>query len=197
METSLGLVCLTKPLRKIDSNCSSWATVLPTLVAGGFLCHPPLLQMEAIYKKDFCTSAMIGNRNHHHHHSTLIPPTHTCNQNCFCSSDIVYTISSYKLVLRIHDSLLSWQPCLHKTIRPKKHERAAIFKSDYHYVHVALIQTWALFRYQIYPQIPLCKKKIPHHIKMSAYIWSTKCRWNQKLIAQFCCTLRDECFKPN
>jgi hypothetical protein len=25
------------------------------------------------------------------------------------------------------------------------------------------------------PQIPLCKKEIPHHIKMSANAWSTKC----------------------
>jgi hypothetical protein len=32
-------------------------------------------------------------------------------------------------------------------------------------------------------QIPLCKKKIPRHIKMSANAWSTKCWWNQKLIA--------------
>jgi hypothetical protein len=55
----------------------------------------------------------------------------------------------------------------------------------------------ALFRSQIFPQIPLCKKKIPHHIKMSAHVWSTKCRWNKKLIAQFCCTLRDEYFEPN
>jgi hypothetical protein len=27
---------------------------------------------------------------------------------------------------------------------------------------------------QIHLQIPLCKKKIPHHIKMPAHIWSTK-----------------------
>jgi hypothetical protein len=47
------------------------------------------------------------------------------------------------------------------------------------------------------PQIPLYKKKIPHHIKMSANTWSTKCRWNQKLIALFCCTLRDEHFESN
>jgi hypothetical protein len=46
-------------------------------------------------------------------------------------------------------------------------------------------------------QIALCKKKILHHIKMSANAWSTKCRWNQKLIAQFCCTLRDEHFESN
>jgi hypothetical protein len=29
---------------------------------------------------------------------------------------------------------------------------------------------------QIHPQILLCKKKILYHIKMSAHIWSTKCR---------------------
>jgi hypothetical protein len=40
----------------------------------------------------------------------------------------------------------------------------------------------ALFSYQILPQISLCKKKIPHHIKISANVWSTKYRWNQKLI---------------
>jgi hypothetical protein len=55
----------------------------------------------------------------------------------------------------------------------------------------------ALFRYQIHLQIPLYKKKISHHIKISVHIYSTKCRWNQKLIARFCCPLRDECFKPN
>jgi hypothetical protein len=57
--------------------------------------------------------------------------------------------------------------------------------------------TKARFRFQNSPQISLCKKKISHHIKMSAHIWSTKCRWNQKLITQFYCTLRDEYFKPN
>jgi hypothetical protein len=55
----------------------------------------------------------------------------------------------------------------------------------------------ALFRSQISPQIPLCKKKIPHHIKMPAHVWSTKCRWNQKLITQFSCTLWDESFESN
>jgi hypothetical protein len=55
----------------------------------------------------------------------------------------------------------------------------------------------ALFRSSILPQILLCKKKIPHHIKIPANAWSTKCRWNQKLIVQFCCTLRDEYFESN
>jgi hypothetical protein len=32
---------------------------------------------------------------------------------------------------------------------------------------------------------------------MSAHIWNTKYRWNQKLITQFYCTLRDEHFEPN
>jgi hypothetical protein len=36
--------------------------------------------------------------------------------------------------------------------------------------------TKAMFRCRIFPQILLCKKKIPHHIKMSAQVWSTKCR---------------------
>jgi hypothetical protein len=45
---------------------------------------------------------------------------------------------------------------------------------------------------RILHQIPLCKKEILHHIKMSVNAWSTKYRWNHKLIAQFCCTLRDE-----
>jgi hypothetical protein len=49
----------------------------------------------------------------------------------------------------------------------------------------------AMFSSSNSPQILLCKKKIPYHIKMPAHVWSTKCRWNQKLIAQFCCTLRD------
>jgi hypothetical protein len=57
--------------------------------------------------------------------------------------------------------------------------------------------TVALFRFQNSSLNFTMKKKILHHIKMLAHIWSTKCRWNQKLIAQFCCTLRDEHFKPN
>jgi hypothetical protein len=48
----------------------------------------------------------------------------------------------------------------------------------------------------ILSQIPLCKKKILRYIKISANAWSTKYWWNQKLIAQFCYTLRDEHFKP-
>jgi hypothetical protein len=34
----------------------------------------------------------------------------------------------------------------------------------------------ALFTSQIFPQIPLCKKKILRHIKIPAHAWSTKCR---------------------
>jgi hypothetical protein len=30
--------------------------------------------------------------------------------------------------------------------------------------------------FQIHPQILLCKKKIPHHIKIPAHVWNTKCR---------------------
>ena len=33
--------------------------------------------------------------------------------------------------------------------------------------------------------LTLCKKKIPRHIKLAVHAWSTKCRRNQKLIAQF------------
>jgi hypothetical protein len=51
--------------------------------------------------------------------------------------------------------------------------------------------------YPYSPQILLCKKEIPYHIKMSVNAWSIKCRWNHKLIAQFCCTLRDEHFESN
>jgi len=43
----------------------------------------------------------------------------------------------------------------------------------------------------------LCKKKIFHHIKFAIHAWSTKCRRNKKLIAQFALTLRDESFEPN
>ena len=43
----------------------------------------------------------------------------------------------------------------------------------------------------------LCKKKISHHIKLAVHTWSTKCRRNQKLIAQFGCTLRVEPFEHN
>jgi hypothetical protein len=52
------------------------------------------------------------------------------------------------------------------------------------------------FPLQISSQIPLCKKKISRHIKILAHAWSTKCRWNQKLITQFSCTLWDESFEP-
>jgi hypothetical protein len=43
----------------------------------------------------------------------------------------------------------------------------------------------------------LFQKKIPRHIKLAIHVWSNKCRWNQKLIVQFGCTLRDERFEPN
>jgi hypothetical protein len=43
----------------------------------------------------------------------------------------------------------------------------------------------------------LCRKKIPRHIKLAIYAWSTKCRWNKKLIVQLGSTLRDERFEPN
>ena len=46
-------------------------------------------------------------------------------------------------------------------------------------------------------KIALYKKKILRHIKLAVYAWSTKYRRNQKLIAQFTLTLRDESFKPN
>jgi len=45
--------------------------------------------------------------------------------------------------------------------------------------------------------LALCKKKILRRIKLAVHVWSTKCRWNQKLIAQFGWTLRDESFEPN
>ena len=48
-----------------------------------------------------------------------------------------------------------------------------------------------------FPTLILCKKKIPRHIKLAVHVWSTKCLRNQKLIAQFGCTLRDERFEPN
>jgi hypothetical protein len=38
-----------------------------------------------------------------------------------------------------------------------------------------LLQDKPLFSYPNSPQISLCKKKIPHHIKISANAWSTKC----------------------
>jgi hypothetical protein len=59
------------------------------------------------------------------------------------------------------------------------------------------IEFLPLFSSQFHPQILLCKKKILHHIKMSANAWSTKYRWNKKLIIQFCYTLRDEHFESN
>jgi hypothetical protein len=43
----------------------------------------------------------------------------------------------------------------------------------------------------------LCEHKILRHIKLAIHAWSTKCRWNQKLIVQLGCTMRDERFEPN
>ena len=57
--------------------------------------------------------------------------------------------------------------------------------------------TWALFSFLILQILALCKKKISCHIKLTVHTWSTKCLRNQKLIAQFGCTLRDERFKSN
>jgi hypothetical protein len=34
----------------------------------------------------------------------------------------------------------------------------------------------AWFSFRLLPQILICKKKIFRHIKISAYVWSTKCR---------------------
>ena len=45
------------------------------------------------------------------------------------------------------------------------------------------------------PKMHYAKKN--RHIKLAVYAWSTKCRRNQKLIAQFALTLRDESFEPN
>jgi hypothetical protein len=50
---------------------------------------------------------------------------------------------------------------------------------------------------KVWPPNSLYRISILRHIKISVYIWSTKYRWNKNLIAQFCCTLRDEHFKPN
>jgi hypothetical protein len=54
-----------------------------------------------------------------------------------------------------------------------------------------------LFRFPILPTKFTMQNFYFRHIKMSAHIWSTKCRWNKKLIIQFCCTLRDEHLEPN
>jgi hypothetical protein len=43
-------------------------------------------------------------------------------------------------------------------------------------IFFSLLHSKASFTFQNSPQILLCKKKIPHHIKMSANTWSTKCR---------------------
>jgi hypothetical protein len=52
-------------------------------------------------------------------------------------------------------------------------------------------------RSQTLPPNSTMQKEDSHHIKISAHAWSTKCKWNKKLIAYFCCTLRDERFEPN
>jgi hypothetical protein len=78
---------------------------------------------------------------------------------------------------------------------PNKNKIATVWRDTYYAKFGS--KFWNLNMAPNSPQIPLCKKKIPHHIKMSAHIWSTKYRWNQKLIAQFCSTLGDEYFKPN
>ena len=55
----------------------------------------------------------------------------------------------------------------------------------------------ALFSCSQLSTLALCKKKILSYIKLVVHAWSTKCRRNQKLIAQLGCTLRDERFEPN
>jgi hypothetical protein len=61
-------------------------------------------------------------------------------------------------------------------------------------IRVASVTSWAVFSSS---EEVLCKQKIPRHIKLTIHAWSTKCRWNQKLIVQLGCTLRDERFEPN
>jgi hypothetical protein len=56
---------------------------------------------------------------------------------------------------------------------------------------------WVMFSSSKLLNLTLCKKKISRHIKLAIHAWSTKYRWNQKLIAQFDCTLRDERFESN
>jgi hypothetical protein len=62
-------------------------------------------------------------------------------------------------------------------------------------IHPPVVRTSSCLVSQFSPKFQ--KKKILRHIKISANAWSTKYWWNQKLIAQFYCTLRDEHFKPS
>ena len=61
----------------------------------------------------------------------------------------------------------------------------------------SMYSSWAMFSAHKIQTLALCKKKIFRHIKLAVHVWSTKCWRNQKLIAQFGCTLRDERFEPN
>jgi len=60
-----------------------------------------------------------------------------------------------------------------------------------------VFQSQAMFNSTEIQNLALYKKKIFRHIKLAVHTWSTKCRRNQKLIAQFALTLRDESFEPN
>ena len=55
----------------------------------------------------------------------------------------------------------------------------------------------AMFSSHQTPEKCTMQKKILRHIKLAVHAWSTKCRRNQKLIAQFGCILRVESFEPN
>ena len=48
----------------------------------------------------------------------------------------------------------------------------------------------------LFSKVHYAKRKFPSY-QTYGNAWSTKCRRNQKLIAQFALTLRDESFEPN
>jgi hypothetical protein len=94
---------------------------------------------------------------------------------------------------------LPWNGCRSKNVRLFR-TAIVIHRLGVFFFSYRLLLSLALWPYLVplkLLNLALCKKKILRHIKLAVHAWSTKCRWNQKLIAQFSCTLRDERFEPN
>jgi hypothetical protein len=98
----------------------------------------------------------------------------------------------------------------HRSSQPKQSRPdprwRSLHSSDLHTIGARVVRfSWsarantqtALVGARLDAKFSTTKKKILHHIKILTHVWSTKCRWNKKLIAQFSCTLRDESFEPN
>jgi hypothetical protein len=101
---------------------------------------------------------------------------------CTYHAIMPYHISGIRFVLqscgRLLDKVQSRQTCS-RTAGPFVLISCSLVGAEVQQVDsLAELQSKALFSSSNSPQIPLCKKKIPRHIKISANAWSTKCWWN-------------------